>query len=725
MAPSIEVLVPTDRERWMAVLSKVSQYDFYHLPQYHEMAERAGEGRGRLFVYKQGKHLIALPLLIRPCNTIDGLENVSSLDATSVYGYAGPVSSYRNPPTQVIAGFQSSVRDSLKAMQVVALFTRLHPLLPQSSLIAGLGEELPAGKTVSVDLTLSEEAQVAGLRLNHRRDIKKLLGLGATCVHDTSRSLDEFAGIYYETMHRLQAAPHYFFDRDYFAQLDHLRGSYVHLFTCTLNQEMIAAGLFLTCEGIVQYHLGATRTGYTELGPMKLILNTARAWASREGMHVLHLGGGLGAQEDSLFHFKAGFSGRRHAYATWRWILDEEQYDWMTTTKARWNAQHGVAFISADQFPLYRGRTEPVRSQPATAQTEIIAAGGADTRRSRQRSVSAAAERPNPAGAGLVTGPPNVLVAAAGRRTTLVRAFVDEVRARGGRTYAGDVDPLAPALFLADEAIQLRATDDPAYSDDLVQVVRRHNIRLLVPTIDPDLPLVAHHRAELKAIGCTAAVSSESFVALAYDKYVTASMFSRYGVDLAASWLPGDERSGLPDRLFIKPRRGSGSTSAYVVARRELDRILPMVDDPIMQEVLDGPEITIDALLDLDGRPVHFVPRRRIRTLAGESIQGVTLGHDPDLEAWIANLLEICGSLGAAGPLCLQAFLTGRGPVLSEINARFGGGFPLGMAAGGAYPAWLLDMADGVPVPSRLGMYQAGLYMTRYHVEHFTRSPKW
>ena len=103
----------------------------------------------------------------------------------------------------------------------------------------------------------------------------------------------------------------------------------------------------------------------------------------------------------------------------------------------------------------------------------------------------------------------------------------------------------------------------------------------------------------------------------------------------------------------------------------------------------------------------------------------MTLEHDPDLEAWITHLLEICGSLGAAGPLCLQAFLTSRGPVLSEVNARFGGGFPLGMAAGANYVEWLLDMIDGIPVPSRLGAYDAGVFMTRYNVEHFTRSPKW
>ena len=81
--------------------------------------------------------------------------------------------------------------------------------------------------------------------------------------------------------------------------------------------------------------------------------------------------------------------------------------------------------------------------------------------------------------------------------------------------------------------------------------------------------------------------------------------------------------------------------------------------------------------------------------------------------------------MGALGPLTLQAFLTGDGPVLTEINARFGGGFPLALAAGGAYPAWLLDMLAGVAVPARLRDYETGLYMTRANAERFTREPRW
>jgi carbamoyl-phosphate synthase large subunit len=319
----------------------------------------------------------------------------------------------------------------------------------------------------------------------------------------------------------------------------------------------------------------------------------------------------------------------------------------------------------------------------------------------------------------------NVLVTAAGRRTSLVRAFVDASAERGGLTYAADVDALAPSLFLAEGAVRLSPSNDPRYVDRLLEIVAGLRIRLLVPTIDPDLPILSGSRQRLEEAGCMVAVSNEAFVSITADKLATVTAFRSHGVDVPATWLPGTDRSELPERVFLKPSRGSASKDTYVVDRSDLDRLLPMIDGPILQEVLDGPEITIDALLDFGGRPIHFVPRRRIRTLAGESIQGVTLEHDVEFEAWITALLHLCGELGAAGPLTLQAFQTGRGPVLSEINARFGGGFPLGLAAGGLYPAWLLDLAAGIEVPSRLGEYEPGLYMTRHHVEILIRSPKW
>jgi carbamoyl-phosphate synthase large subunit len=320
----------------------------------------------------------------------------------------------------------------------------------------------------------------------------------------------------------------------------------------------------------------------------------------------------------------------------------------------------------------------------------------------------------------------NVLITAAGRRTSLVRTFVDEAHRRGGRVLAADVDALAPALDFADEAIRIRHTDDGGYVDDLIAAVERYDVKLLVPTIDGELPILAAAADRFLELGCRAAVSSPRFVEVTLDKYQTGVVFGGAGIHVPWSWLPPiGSAVALPDRVFTKPRRGSASQDQYQVEREGLHGVLPLVEDPIVQEVLNGPEITIDALIDFEGRPIHYVPRYRIRTLGGESVQGVTLQHEEGTERWIERVLRISARLGGMGPLTIQAFESTKGLVLSEINPRFGGGYPLAFAAGGTYAAWLMDMVAGTAVDPRLGAYEPGVYMTRYNVEHFTRATRW
>ena len=322
----------------------------------------------------------------------------------------------------------------------------------------------------------------------------------------------------------------------------------------------------------------------------------------------------------------------------------------------------------------------------------------------------------------------HVLVTCAGRRVSLVKAFLDAAHERGSKVVAADPDPLAPALVDVDVAVQMPRLDDPRYMERLLEVVREHTVGLVVPTIDTELALLAEHAAELEAAGATALISSPAFVAASGDKLLTAQTFSAHGVGVPRSWLADeltpDHVAQLPPELVVKPRDGSSSKDVHVIHRSQVLQTLAMVPNPIVQERLIGPEVTVDALLDLHGQPVHYVPRTRIKTLGGESIQGVTLSRDKH-GPWIEKVLTACSELGARGPVTLQYFDTERGPFLIEVNPRFGGGFPLTRAAGGDYPAWLLDELAGDTTTPRFGDYRAGLYMTRYMVEHFTDELKW
>ena len=319
----------------------------------------------------------------------------------------------------------------------------------------------------------------------------------------------------------------------------------------------------------------------------------------------------------------------------------------------------------------------------------------------------------------------NVLLTSAGRRVSLLRLFQQATEASGGRVFVSDIDPGAPTLQFA-PFLQLPPVSADGYGPALLAAASEHRIDLVVPTIDPELPVLALLADDLAAVGTRAVISTPDFVATCSDKWLFHAAFAAEGVRTPRSWLPAELPDDLPRRLFVKPRRGSASKgiSALTVEDARAGNLPPNAEDPIIQEFVGGTELTIDAFLSRDGRPLHAVPRERRYTIGGESVQGVTVAYEP-LRGWLESVLATCGRLGARGPITLQAFLAPDGPVLFEINPRLGGGFPLADAAGGHYPAWLVDEASGADLPSRLGEYQVGLYMTRYHSELFVTDLPW
>src|SRR6267154_604588 len=160
------VLKTKQQEEWMEMLKRVVQYDFYHLPQYHRAEEHRLKAIAHLFTYCEGDYLIALPLLLHSAGEVLPGWN----DAASVYGYAGPVASHGRIPEPVVRNFQGALKDTLLERRVIAAFSRLHPLIAQHDLLAGLGECRASGRTVSIDLTLPLEKQRAQYRgINKRR----------------------------------------------------------------------------------------------------------------------------------------------------------------------------------------------------------------------------------------------------------------------------------------------------------------------------------------------------------------------------------------------------------------------------------------------------------------------------------------------------------------------------------------------------------------------------
>lgn len=353
----IRILSPAQSGEWEEVLQRCLRYDYFHRPSYHAMAERIGSGKAQFYVYEREGVVVGLPLLLRPVDEVAALSTLAAgwQDATSVYGYAGPVASSELLPKEILNDFHSTLHGVLLAQRVVSVFSRLNPLVGHGTLLQGLGGTPELGQTVSIDLTLSEEQQRGQYRLNHRRTISKLLRMGMRCVRDHElEHLASFAMIYETTMRRVYAGSSYLHDLAYFRELYSIEPERAHLFV-VLFEEKVIAGLFvLENQGLVHCHFGGTLDEYLKYSPMKLLFDTVRQWATAHGFHRLHLGGGVGSRNDSLFHFKAGFSNLRHSFRCWRWIVCPEVYKCFCKKTLMHLHKNGGVPADSRYFPFYR-----------------------------------------------------------------------------------------------------------------------------------------------------------------------------------------------------------------------------------------------------------------------------------------------------------------------------------------------------------------------------------
>lgn len=355
-SPSELRVLRLEDDAWQQALAGFSTFDVYHLPEYHRLAEQRGEGWAFALIYQWDGCDILLPLLLRPVAEIPGLADVADRDATSAYGYVGPIASHAEIPPAICSAFTEATRAWLLGQGVVSVFSRLHPLLDQTPLLAGAGTIQTVGPTVSIDLKVDPEQIWQQYRSNHRRDIRKLTKRGVVVEHDRDwQGLDAFARIYRQTMTRVGAGAGYFFEDAYFEAIRDTMGAHYDLFLARLEGEVICAGLFSSCRGIVQYHLGGTTTAHLALAPMKLVFDQVRHWAAEQGATHLHLGGGVGSREDELFRFKRGFSERTHAFQVWQWVLDPARYAELCARTFGDDEATGSGFFPRYRDPAGRG----------------------------------------------------------------------------------------------------------------------------------------------------------------------------------------------------------------------------------------------------------------------------------------------------------------------------------------------------------------------------------
>jgi carbamoyl-phosphate synthase large subunit len=299
-----------------------------------------------------------------------------------------------------------------------------------------------------------------------------------------------------------------------------------------------------------------------------------------------------------------------------------------------------------------------------------------------------------------------VLFTCAGQRVDIVSAFA---RA-GATTIAVDVNALAPALYHADHRVLVPRIDDPGYLDALRDLVAEHDVDLIVPLTDLDQHLLA---AERDTLAAQILLSELDVVEAMADKWRSHRFFLERDLPSPDTWLPGEVPGDVEFPLLVKARVGFGSRGIYRAETPEqLEyhvRHTPF--DSMVQRCLAGEEFSIDVFCDFDGRCLNAIPRTMIESKGGESIKGMTIA-DAELIEFGRRVAE---TLPVYGPANVQCFREADGRLLiTDVNPRFGGAFPLPLAAGSRYPELAIRLALGERPAPTVGEFRAGIVMTRF-----------
>lgn len=311
-----------------------------------------------------------------------------------------------------------------------------------------------------------------------------------------------------------------------------------------------------------------------------------------------------------------------------------------------------------------------------------------------------------------------VLISSMGRRVGLIQCFRDSAQklGLGIRVLGCDAEPeMAPAKWFVDSAFKIPRCSEPDFINKLLNICKDEHVDLLVPTIDTELILLASNKELFQAVGTTVAISALEVVNISRNKIQTARLLMNNQIETprfatADEFLKAPERLKLP--VILRPVAGSGSKGLIIVeSMSELEHIRLDPQNYMAQEMYQGREYTVNMFFDRGGSLKCAIPHLRYEIRAGEVSKGITR-RVPEL----INIARRMASAlkGAYGPMCFQAIMDDHGKaVVFEINARFGGGYPLAHQAGARFAQWLIEDVKGLPSTAS-DEWQDGVVMLRF-----------
>lgn len=312
----------------------------------------------------------------------------------------------------------------------------------------------------------------------------------------------------------------------------------------------------------------------------------------------------------------------------------------------------------------------------------------------------------------------NILILSAGTRNKIIQYFRKELEGKG-LVIATDMSELAPAVYEADKFYKVPRMTEEGYIDVILDICKKERITGILSLIDPELSLLAQHRKEFEDLGAMIIGSSYEHCERALDKMEMYKWLKSMGYFCAKSYVEKEEFYADVDAgeisypVFVKPVRGSASIAISKVYDKETIELLFAHDDNLMiQEFLDGQEIGADVYIDMISQEVVSIfTKKKIVMRAGETDKAVSFKDNR-----LFGLIEKFAKDSAwSGQIDIDIFDVNGTYYISEVNPRFGGGYPHAYECGCNHMAMILNNLVGKANEKQVGKYEEGVYMMKYN----------
>ena len=318
----------------------------------------------------------------------------------------------------------------------------------------------------------------------------------------------------------------------------------------------------------------------------------------------------------------------------------------------------------------------------------------------------------------------NILILSVGTRNKIVQYFKRTLtKANGerlGNIIATDMSDIAPAVYEADKFYQVPRMTENGYIETVLEICKREKITGVLSLIDPELSLLAQNMEAFAKMGVTVIGSNYRLCEMSLDKMQMYNFCVENRFKCAKSW---DDKAKFYDELenetatfpvFVKPIRGSASIAISKVYDKEtVDLLFEHAETPLMiQEFLAGQEIGADCYIDMiSGEVVSIFTKKKIVMRAGETDKAVSFKEDKLFEM----ITEFIKKAGYRGPIDIDIFDVDGDYYISEVNPRFGGGYPHAYECGVDHIKKIIRNLEGKINDKTIGDYKEGIYMMKYN----------